>query len=82
MCPELALTVCFTVGPVSPNSSAEMRWYLLFLLLVLLHLHGVEHEAVVYQHNTDVVTNYGHGETHGRILGSYSQLAYECALVP
>ena len=28
----------------------------------------VEHDVVDYQHNTDVVTNYGHGETIGRIL--------------
>ena len=36
----------------------------------------------VNQHLTDVVTNYGHGETLGRTLGSYSQLAYNSALVP
>ena len=29
----------------------------------------VEHEVVDYQHNTGVVTNYGHGETIGRLLG-------------
>ena len=33
-------------------------------------------------HITDVITNYGHGEILGRTLVSYSQLAYECALVP
>ena len=40
---------------------------------------AVAHEEV-YQHNTDVVTNYGHGVTIGRILVKDSQLAYQCTL--
>ena len=38
-----------------------------FARLILDSL-NVAHEEVC-QHNTDVVTNYGHGETIGRILG-------------
>ena len=38
--------------------------------LVLLRLvTTVEHEEEGYQHITDVVTNYGHGESTGRMLG-------------
>ena len=38
-------------------------------LLILKLATTVEHEGVVYQYDTDVVTNYGHGENINRILG-------------
>ena len=38
-------------------------------LLILKLATTVEHEVVNYQYNTDIVTNYGHGDTIGRILG-------------
>ena len=44
--------------PASENSKEKLR-----------KTRFVEHEVVDYQQNTDVVTNYGHGETIGRILG-------------
>ena len=40
---------------------------LLSSLLVLMPLLIVEHEEEAYQHVKDVDTNYGHGETTGRI---------------